>query len=173
MIEDGFFDRDYSLQSPVQAIRDISHDPTLREAIKLKDGRSITALQMQLEYLEYATRYVSSINADPTTKDVLARWTDILTKLESDPMQLSRELDWVIKRQLIDNFMNRHRLSWRDPKGSLLDLQYHDIRPDKSVYYPMVANQHLDRITHDEDIQEAQQLPPPNNTARLPGQVLP
>src|SRR3989454_786220 len=70
MIEDGFFDRDYSLQSPVQAIRDISHDPTLKEAIKLKDGRTITALQMQLEYLEYATRYVDSIGPDPATKDV-------------------------------------------------------------------------------------------------------
>jgi len=118
MIEDGFFDRDYSLQSPVQAIRDISHDPTLKEAIKLKDGRTITALQMQLEYLEYATRYVDSISPDPATKDVLARWTDVLGKLETDPMQLSRELDWVIKRQLIENYMNRHRLTWRDPKVS-------------------------------------------------------
>ena len=62
MIEDGFFDRDYSLESPVQAIRDISHDPTLRAAIKLKDGCTITALQMQLEYLEYATRYIGSIS---------------------------------------------------------------------------------------------------------------
>ncbi len=106
MIEDGFFDRHYALQSPVQALRDISHDPTLREAIKLKDGRSITALQIQLEYLEYATLYVNSINPDPATKDILARWTDVLTKLESDPTQLSRELDWVIKRDLIDNFMN-------------------------------------------------------------------
>src|SRR3989449_3173132 len=78
MIEDGFFDRDYSLQSPVQAIRDISHDPTLRETIKLKDGRTISALQLQLEYLEYATRYVNSIDADDVTKDVLARWTDVL-----------------------------------------------------------------------------------------------
>src|SRR2546426_12783890 len=84
MIEDGFFDRDYSLQSPVQAIRDISHDPTLREAITLKDGRTITALQIQLEYLECATRYVDSISPDPATKDVLARWADVLTKLESD-----------------------------------------------------------------------------------------
>src|SRR5207302_9498844 len=82
MIEDWFFDRDYSLQSPVQAIRDISHEPTLREAIKLKDGRSITALQMQLEYLEYATRYVASIHADATSKDVLAASTDVLPKLE-------------------------------------------------------------------------------------------
>ena len=172
MIEDGFFDRDYSLQSPVQAIRDISHDPTLREAVKLKDGRSITALQMQLEYLEYATRYVASINADATTKDVLARWTDVLTKLEADPMQLGRELDWVIKRQLIDNFMNRHRLSWRDPKVSLLDLQYHDIRPDKGVYYRMVANDHVDRITDDETIEQAKHVPPQTTRARLRGEFI-
>src|SRR5687768_2459360 len=121
MIEDGFFDRDYSLQSPVQAIRDISHDPTLRETIKLKDGRSISALQMQKEYLEYATRYVNSVAPDPTSKEVLAKWTDIIEKLESDPMQLDRELDWVIKRQWIESYMSRNRLSWRDPKISLMD----------------------------------------------------
>src|SRR4030095_15563095 len=157
MIEDGFFDRDYSLQSPA-------------EPIKLKDGRSITALQMQLEYLEYATRYVNSINADNTTKDVLARWTDVLTKLESDPMPFSRELELVIKRQLIDNFMNRHRLSWRDPKVSLLDLQYHDIRPDKGVYYRLTRNQHADRITDDDTIEQAKHVPPQTTRARRRGE---
>ncbi len=169
MIEDGFFDRDYSLQSPVQAIRDISHDPTLREAIKLKDGRTITALQMQLEYLEDATRYVDSISPDPATKDVLARWTDVLTKLESDPMQLSRELDWVIKKAWIDKFMDRDRLSWRDPKVSLLDLQYHDIRPEKGVYYRLALNDEVDRITDDETIEQATHVPPQTTRARLRG----
>src|SRR5438034_52975 len=172
MIEDGFFDRDYSLQSPVQAIRDISHDPTLKEAIKLKDGRAITALQMQLEYLEYATRYVGSISPDPATKDVLARWTDVLGKLETDPMQLSRELDWVIKRQLIENYMNRHRLTWRDPKVSLLDLQYHDIRPDKGVYYRLVGSDHVDRITDDETIEQGKHVPPQTTRARLRGEFI-
>src|SRR5437016_2538821 len=172
MIEDGFFDRHYALQSPVQALRGISHDPTLREAIKLKDGRSITALQIQLEYLEYATLYVNSINPDPATKDILARWTDVLTKLESDPTQLSRELDWVIKRELIDNFMNRHRLSWRDPKVSLLDLQYHDIRPDKGVYYRLVANDHVDRITDDDAIEQAKHVPPQTTRAPLRGEFI-
>jgi len=172
MIEDGFFDRDYSLQSPVQAIRDISHDPTLREAIKLKDGRTITALQMQLEYLEYATRYVDSISPDPATKDVLARWTDVLMKLESDPMQLSRELDWVIKKAWIDEFMDRHRLSWRDPKVSLLDLQYHDIRPEKGVYYRLALNDQVDRITDDETIEQAKHVPPQTTRARLRGEFI-
>ena len=97
MIEAGYFDKDYSLQSPVQAIRDISHDPTLREIVKLKDGRTITPLQMQMDYLEHAVRFADSAGADPVTKDVLAQWIDVLEKLESDPMQLDRELDWVIK----------------------------------------------------------------------------
>src|SRR5947208_949231 len=107
-----------------------------------------------------------------TTKDVLARWTDVLTKLESDALQLGRELDWVIKRQLIDNFMNRHRLSWRDPKVSLLDLQYHDIRPDKGVYYRMIANDHVDRITDDETIEQAKHVPPQTTRARLRGEFI-
>ena len=160
MIEDGFFDRDYSLQSPVQAIRDISHDPTLRETVKLKDGRTISALQLQLEYLEYATRYVNTIDADDVTKDVLARWTDVLEKLETDPMQLDRELDWVIKRDWIESYMTRNRLSWRDPKISLMDLQYHDIRPDRGLYYRLAARDMVDRITDDETIEGAKHSRP-------------
>jgi proteasome accessory factor A len=112
MIEDGFFDRDYSLQSPVQAIRDISHDPTLKETIKLKDGRSISALQLQQEYLEYAIRYVNTVATDDESRHVVERWTDIIEKLATDPMQLERELDWVIKRQWIESYMTRNRLSW-------------------------------------------------------------
>jgi len=172
MIEDGFFDRDYSLESPVQAIRDISHDPTLRAAIKLKDGCTITALQMQLEYLEYATRYIGSISPDRATKDVLARWTDVLMKLESDPMQLSRELDWVIKKAWIEKFMGRHQLSWRDPEVSLLDLQYHDIRREKGFYYRLALNDQVDRITDDETIEQAKHRPPQTTRARLRGEFI-
>jgi proteasome accessory factor A len=172
MIEDGFFDRDYSLQSPVQAIRDISHDPTLKETVKLKDGRSLSALQLQLEYLEYATRYVESISADPATKDVLARWTAILEALSTDPMQLDRELDWVIKRQWLEQYMNRYRLTWRDPKISLLDLQYHDIRPDRGVYYKLVNAGMVERITDDETIEQAKHTPPQTTRARLRGEFI-
>jgi proteasome accessory factor A len=127
---------------------------------------------MQLEYLEYATRYVDSISPDPATKDVLARWTDVLTKLESDPMQLLRELDWVIKKAWIDKFMDRHRFSWRDPKVSLLDLQYHDIRPEKGVYYRLALNDQVDRITDDETIEQAKHVPPQTTRARLRGEFI-
>src|SRR2546422_4158412 len=172
MIEDGFFDRDYSLQSPVQAIRDISHDPTLKETIKLKDGRAVSALQLQQEYLEYATRYVNTVASDEASRDVLARWTDIIEKLATDPMQLERELDWVIKRQWIESYMTRNRLSWRDPKISLMDLQYHDIRPDRGIYYKLAARDMVDRITDDETIQRAKHQPPQTTRARLRGEFI-
>jgi proteasome accessory factor A len=160
MIEDGHFDRDYSLQSPVQAIRDISHDPTLRETIRLKDGRAITPLQLQMEYLEHATRYV------------LARWTYVIEQLADDPMQLNREVDWVIKQQLIQQYMERNRLSWRDPKVSLMDLQYHDIRPDKGLYFSLVRRDWVDRITDDEAIERAKHQPPQTTRARLRGEFI-
>src|SRR2546422_2281552 len=123
-------------------------------------------------YLEDATRYVDSISPDPATKDVLARWTDVLTKLELDPMQLSRELDWVIKKAWIDKFMDRHRLSWRDPKVSLLDLQYHDIRPEKGVYYRLALNDEVDRVTDDATIEQAKHRPPQTTRARLRGEFI-
>src|SRR5205814_2511470 len=172
MTGDGFSVRDYPSQSPVQGIRAISHDPTLKETIKLKDGRSISALQMQLEYLEYTTRYVNSISADAASRDVLERWTDIIEKLATDPMQLDRELDWVIKRQWIESYMTRNRLSWRDPKISLMDLQYHDIRPDRGIYYKLVGRDMVDRITDDETIEKAKHEPPQATRARLRGEFI-
>src|SRR5260370_1540650 len=73
---------------------------------------------MQMDYLEHAVRFADASGADPVTKDVLAQWIDVLEKLESDPMQLDRELDWVIKRKWIEAYMARNRLSWRGPKVS-------------------------------------------------------
>ncbi len=172
MIEDGFFDKDWSLQSPVQAIRDISHDPTLREPIRLKDGRTITPLQLQMDYLEQALRYLETIERDPITKDVVARWQYTLEKLAEDPMQLNRELDWVIKQELIESYMARNRLSWRDPKISLLDLQYHDIRPDRGLYYLLVRRGLVERITTDEAIEKAKHFPPQTTRARLRGEFI-
>jgi len=172
MIEDGFFDKDWSLQSPVQSIRDISHDPTLRETVKLKDGRTITPLQLQQDYLEHALRYLETIDPDPVTKDVVARWQDTLEKLAEDSQQLSSEVDWVIKRELIETYMARHRLSWRDPKVSLMDLQYHDIRPDRGLYYLLARRERVERITTDEAIEKAKHYAPQTTRARLRGEFI-
>jgi proteasome accessory factor A len=140
--------------------------------VRLKDGRSITALELQEEYVACATRYVESVEADPVTRDVLARWTRVVEALRSDPMQLHREVDWVIKKWLIESFMDRHRLSWRDPKVSLMDLQYHDIRPAHGLYYRLAQRDLLDRVTTDEAIEQAKHVPPQTTRARLRGEFI-
>jgi proteasome accessory factor A len=172
MIEDGYFDRDFSLQSPVQAIRDISHDPTLRETVKLKDGRSMTALEIQREYLESSRNYYEHQEPDPVTRDVLDRWQDLLGRLDSDPMTCSREVDWVIKKDLIETYMQKHRLSWRDPRVSLIDLQYHDIRPDRGLYYLLAKNDMVERLSTDEQVEQAKHIPPQTTRARLRGEFI-
>jgi proteasome accessory factor A len=172
MIEDGYFDRDFSLQSPVQAIRDISHDPTLRETVKLKDGRSMTALEIQREYLEASRNYYEHQEPDPVTRDVLDRWTDLLDRLGSDPMTCSRDVDWVIKKDLIETYMQKHRLSWRDPRVSLIDLQYHDIRPDRGLYYLLAKNDMVERLSTDEQVEQAKHIPPQTTRARLRGEFI-
>jgi proteasome accessory factor A len=172
MIEDGFFDKDYSLQSPVQAIRDISHDPLMRQGVRLKDGRTITALQLQRDYMETAQRYLETIDPDPVMKDIVMRWEDLLTRLEEDPMQCSREIDWVIKKEMIETYMAKHRFSWRDPKVSLMDLQYHDIRPDRGLYYLLAKRNLVERLTTDEIIDRAKHIPPQTTRARLRGEFI-
>jgi proteasome accessory factor A len=156
----------------VQAIRDISHDPTLRETVKLKDGRSMTALEIQKEYLEASRNYYDHQEPDPVTRDVLDRWTDLLGRLESDPMTCSRDVDWVIKKDLIETYMQKHRLSWRDPRVSLIDLQYHDIRPDRGLYYLLAKNDMVERLSTDEQVEQAKHTPPQTTRARLRGEFI-
>ena len=106
------------------------------------------------------------------TKDVLGRWTRVIEVLHTDPMELHREVDWVIKKRIIESFMEKHRLSWRDPKVSLMDLQYHDIRPHKGVYFQLVKHDMVDRITSDDIIERAKHVPPQTTRARLRGEFI-
>src|SRR5262249_34103923 len=98
MIEDGAVDRDLSLRDPVRAIKEISHDPSCRREVELQNGRRMNAIQLQGEYLEMAQRYAPGRELEPYLKDVMLRWERVLSALARDPMELSRELDWVAKR---------------------------------------------------------------------------
>src|SRR2546425_11905219 len=105
MVDDDFSERDLSVDVPVGAFRVVSRDLTCREPIRLKDGRTITAVDLQREFLAMAHKYYRDREAEPWVREVLARWETTLDHLAEDPMQLGRELDWVIKRQLIENYM--------------------------------------------------------------------
>src|SRR6476620_11395995 len=107
MIEDGFIAVDLAVDQPVRTLHQVSHDPTLKRLVTLRSGRTLTAVQLQMEYFELSRKYVEErfgADADDQTKDVLARWEDTLNRLENDPMSLAGELDWVAKRELMEGY---------------------------------------------------------------------
>ena len=175
MIEDRFIGADHAVEQPVRALRDVSHDPTLKHLLTMGDGRRLTAVQLQMEYLDLAKKYVEDrlgSDADPQTVDVLARWESVLNRLEEDPMLCARELDWVAKLQLLEQYRDRDGLEWDDAKLHLIDLQYADIRPDKGLYHRLVRLGRIDRLLDDEEVAAAMVKPPEDTRAYFRGRCL-
>ncbi len=172
MVEDDFIDRDLSLDSPVLAFRKVSRDLSCREPIRLKDGRTVTAVDVQREFLDLAQRYYRDREKEAWVGDVLARWEHTLDGLAEDPMRLGRELDWVIKRQLIENYMAKHALAWDASRVQMIDLQYHDIRPGKGLYAKLEEAEAVERIVTDDEISKAIYDPPKDTRAYFRGMCL-
>ena len=151
MIEDDFIDKDLSIVGPVAAVRTVSHDPTCRATIELSDGGSCTAVELQWEFLRLAQKYADETGLEDCGGDVghvvLERWEATLTALERDPMRLDGQLDWVTKLALLEAYRSRDALGWDDPKLALLDLQYHDVRPERSLYERLVRAGKVERLT--------------------------
>ena len=96
---------------------------------------------------------------------VLDRWESVLTGLEADPMSLAGQLDWVAKQRMLDGYRERHGLGWDDPKLAALDLQYHDVRPGRSLF----ARLGLERLTTEDEVVDAMTEPPTHHPGLLPG----
>ncbi|MBM3662168.1 MAG: Pup--protein ligase [Actinobacteria bacterium] len=173
MLEDpGVVLRDMSLENPIRAIREISHDPTCTRPVRLSNGRELSALQIQSEYLERALRYAQHHDLSPQEKQALDMWEHVMVGLAEDPLSLDRELDWVIKYRLIEAYRARHDLSLMSPQVALLDLQYHDINRERSVFYKLQHRNMVDRVVTDAAITEAVEQPPQTTRARLRGEFI-
>jgi proteasome accessory factor A len=172
MIEDGAVRGDLALREPVRAIKEVSHDATLSTEIQLERGVRLTAVQVQKEYLELALRYASTHTLDDVTKDVIEKWQFVLERLERDPMELSREIDWVIKKSMMENFIERKGVDWDSARLQMLDLQYHDLRPEKGLYYLLERQGRVERIVTDEEITKAITEPPEDTRAYFRGGCL-
>ena len=139
MIEDDAMGDELVLGNPVPAIRQVSHDPTLKQTIMLRDGRRASAIEIQFGLLERAQKYAQTHGLDSvggeTGHDVLRRWEAMLTALESDPNSVAGEVDWVAKRRLVERYRSRHDLPPDSPKLKAIDLQYHDLRTDHGLAY--------------------------------------
>jgi Pup amidohydrolase len=175
MIEEKFLNSDLSIETPVAELRAVSHDPSCKHLITLRSGRKLTPVQLQLEYLEYARKYVEDRfgpDADEMTADVLDRWESVLGRLTADPMSLSRELDWVAKLEILEGYRTRDGLGWGDPRLQLVDLQYSDIRPDRGIYNRLAARGRMQRLVDDVEVRRATEEPPGDTRAYFRGRCL-
>lgn len=176
MIEDDWFDRgarSLHLRSAVPAMRHVSWDLTLRAPIELRDGRSMTSLDLQWEHLDLARKYaeergLEAVGGPEVGHEILDRWEQVLTGLEADPMTLAAQLDWVAKYRVIDGYRQRHGLAWNDPKLAAMDLQYHDVRPERSLH----ARLGMERLLDPEAVDRAVTEPPETTRAYFRGKCL-
>ena len=138
LVEDDALPRAFHFAAPVAAMRQVSTDLTLRRPLELVDGTTVTALEVQWELYERSRKYVESRGTDhvggPSALAVLDRWETVLAALEDDPMTLAGQLDWVAKYRLLDGYATRHGLDWSDARLAAIALQYHDLRPEKSLF---------------------------------------
>jgi proteasome accessory factor PafA2 len=175
MIEDQFLSVDLTVDRAVATLHEVSHDPTLQQLVTLRSGRKLTAVQLQMEYAEQARKYVEDrfgADADPVTTDVLDRWESVLGRLETDPMSLARELDWVAKLQILEGYRSRDGLDWGSPRLEAVDLQYSDVRQDKGLYNRLAASGRFERIVTEREVARAVTEPPEDTRAYFRGRCL-
>jgi proteasome accessory factor A len=176
MIEDDWFslaNRDFAMQAPVSSMRKVSYDMELSLPLELGDGRTMTALEMQWEHLDLAKKYaddrgLDAVGGQEIGLEILKRWEETLTALESDPMSLANQLDWVAKYRVIRGYKERHGLSWGDPKLAAMDLQYHDVNPARSLF----ARLGMETLIDPEAARRAITEPPETTRAYFRGRCL-
>ncbi|MDR7326336.1 proteasome accessory factor A [Catenuloplanes niger] len=173
MIEAGVVMRDLSLENPIRAIREVSHDVTGRRKVRLASNKEISALEIQQEYLAKATEFVERRGGDDTAKRVVELWGRVLDAVESGNLDpVAREIDWVSKLKLIERYQAKNDLPLSHPRIAQMDLAYHDIRRGRGLYGLMERRKQVDRIANDLDIYEAKETPPQTTRARLRGEFI-
>jgi proteasome accessory factor A len=173
MIEAGTVMRDLTLENPIRAIRDVSHDMTGQRKVRLANGREASALDIQREYMTKARDFTDRRGADATTKRVLDLWERALSAIEAGNLDLvAREIDWVTKYQLIERYRAKHDLQLSSPRVAQLDLAYHDVHRGRGLYYLLQRRGAVERAVSDVDIFEAKSVPPQTTRARLRGEFI-
>jgi proteasome accessory factor A len=172
MLEDDVVFRDLTLENPIRAIREISHDMTCRRRVRLANGRELSALDVQWEYLERAIRYARTSGFPPEVEQAVLMWEHLLTGLEKDPLSLHRECDWVAKHRIIHEYREKHDLPLSSPRLALLDLAYHDVSKERGLFYLLERRGQMERVVTDESINQAMLEPPATTRAKLRGQFI-
>ncbi|QUH01762.1 Pup--protein ligase [Saccharopolyspora erythraea] len=173
MVEQGVQFRDFSLDNPIRAIREISHDLTGRRTVRLAGGREASALDIQREYHGRAVDHVARRGSDPMSERILDLWGRALDAVEhQDYSLIDREVDWAIKLRLLERYRNKHGLELSSPRIAQLDLAYHDIRRGRGLFDMLQRKDLVDRATEDGEIEAAKDTPPQSTRAKLRGDFI-
>ena len=175
MIEQSWDLSSLAINRPVRQLHAVSHDPELRHEIDMVDGRRMTAVQLQVEFVEQARKFVDDrygSDADQPTLDVLTEWERTVDALTRDPYELVDDLDWVAKQALLDGYQRRDAMSYGDPRLDLVDLQYSDVSPARGLWARLESRSRLRRVTTDEQVEQAVHAPPESTRAYFRGECL-
>ena len=175
LLETGNLTRDFTLENPIRAIRDVSHDISGLALVTLNSGSTMSALDMQWAYLEMAKNYAASgdMNLTPEHKIALELWERTLVAIQTENHALiSQDIDWAIKKHLLDSYQEKHNLDLLSPRIAQLDLMYHDITQNRGLFYLLQKNARVSRVTTDSEIVAAQTVPPQTTRAKLRGDFI-
>ena len=171
-LEGGVSSAHLALENPIKAIREISHDITGRTPVALSNGRRMSALELQGEYLATVTAWLSESDEadDPEHAWTVELWARALSAIESgDLTAVETELDWVIKYRLLNRYLSSQSLDWESPRIAQLDLAFHDIKPDRGIFPILVRRGLASDLISSAEITEAVTVPPQTTRARLRG----
>ncbi|ALG08965.1 Pup--protein ligase [Kibdelosporangium phytohabitans] len=173
MIEEGVQFRDFSLDNPIRAIREISHDLTGRRLVRLAGGREASALDIQREYYNKAVEHVARKDENPVTNRVMELWGRTLDAVENEDLsRIDREIDWAIKHRLVERYQAKHNLELSSARVAQLDLAYHDIRRGRGIFDLLQRKDLVQRVTDDGEIEAAKDTPPQTTRAKLRGDFI-
>ncbi|MEU2157440.1 MULTISPECIES: Pup--protein ligase [unclassified Streptomyces] len=174
MIEAGTVMRDLTLENPIRAIREVSHDITGRRKVRLASGREASALEIQREYYDKAVDFVDRRGIrSGTVEQVLELWGRTLDSIEQEDLdRIGTEIDWVIKYKLLERYRAKHNMTMSHPRVAQIDLAYHDIHRRRGLYYLLEKKGQTARICNDLKIFEGKSVPPQTTRARLRGDFI-
>ena len=173
MVEEQDSMRDLTLENPIRAIREISHDITCRKKVRLANGRELSALDIQSEYLERVQRFADGRGLDPLGKQIIDEWEKALVALREQALdRLVEKVDWVAKYRLIQRYREKHNLPLSHPRVALMDLAYHDVNRSRGLYYVVEKRGQMERLVSEQEVQRAMKDPPQTTRARLRGEFI-
>ncbi|MCX4450089.1 Pup--protein ligase [Streptomyces sp. NPDC087866] len=174
MIEAGTVMRDLTLENPIRAIREVSHDTTGQRKVRLASGREASAIEVQREYYEKAVDFVDRRGIRTgNVERVLELWGRTLDAIEAEDLgRIETEIDWVMKYRLIERYRAKHNMTMSNPRVAQIDLAYHDIHRRRGLYYLLERKGQAARICNDLKIFEGKSVPPQTTRARLRGDFI-